>query len=143
MYTNDYVDNGVLNADPMELVCLLYAKAIEKLNLALQCLDDGDIPGRAHAIAHAMEVILELQGSLNQEEGGEIAANLADLYAYSQERLCEANAQQKAEPIEEVLKLLSIVYEGWQDSRPKRMIEEVAVSAAAESSAAGGQAWTL
>ena len=31
MYAQQYVDNDVLNVEPLELVCLLYSKAIEKL----------------------------------------------------------------------------------------------------------------
>ena len=132
MYADDYVDNGVLNADPVELICMLYAKAVQKLHLAIECLGNDDIGGRASTIAHSMEVILELQGSLDLEQGGDLAENLAELYAYCQKRLGEADAEQRVEPIEEVVQLLSILQEGWHECRPGSTLEELPLGIAAE-----------
>ncbi len=143
MYTDDYVDNSVLNADPVELICMMYAKAIQKLHLAIERLEEKDIAGRSNAIAHAMEIIVELQGSLDIDQGGELAENLADLYSYCQQRLGEANARQQAEPIEEVVKLLSLVSEGWQECRVGSTLEEIPAAIAADHEPAMSQAWTV
>lgn len=143
MYADDYVENGVLNADPIDLVCMLYSKAVQKLHLALERLEAEDIYGRSTAIAHAMEIIVELQGSLDLEKGGELARELADLYCYCQQRLGEANAQQKAEPIEEVIKLLSLLGEGWQECRVGFTLEEIPADITVEPERAMSQAWTV
>ena len=71
MYAESYVENDVLNQDPVELVRLLYSKAIERVREARGHLEAGRIPQRAETIAHVMEIILELQATLNLEEGGE------------------------------------------------------------------------
>ena len=60
--------------------------------------------------------VVKLQASLDPQGGGEIARGLAELYAYIQERLVEANAEQKLAPLEEALNLLSIVHEGWKEA---------------------------
>ena len=68
----EYVENDLLDKDPWDLVCLLYSKAIEKLNQAVSHLDSGDIDERSKAISRAMEILLELTSSLNGEAGGEV-----------------------------------------------------------------------
>jgi flagellar protein FliS len=96
-------------------VRLLYEGAIDWLQKARTCLQQGRIAERSAAISQAMEIILELQGSLDLERGGEIARALAPLYAYIQQRLAEANAKQQREPLEEALSLLMTLHQGWKD----------------------------
>lgn len=143
MYALAYAENDILYQDPVEITCLLYAKAIEKLNLAKRHLAAGSIEERSGAIAHAMEILLELQGTLDGEKGGEIAAELARLYDYIQERLIEANAQQRAAPLDEAIQLLSTLYDGWKQCRSQMTLEAVAAETAEASPAEADRAWTL
>lgn len=139
---NSYVENEVLADDPVELVRLLYAKAIEKLHEAEERLASSDIPGRARAIAHASEIVVELQASLDFERGSEIAVNLARLYDYVQERLAEANGRQQKKPLVEARRLLTTLYEGWQELRGASPTLEAA-SVSVEAADSGARNWTL
>jgi flagellar protein FliS len=116
----DYLQNSVETEDPLELVCLLYAKAIERIKAASEHLNRGEIRERAQAIALASQIVLELQSALDADKGGEIAVNLARVYDFVQEQLAEANAQRKLEPLEVSLRLLETLHEGWQDCRAER-----------------------
>lgn len=143
MYASQYVDNDVLNKDSVELVCLLYAKAIEKLRLAASCFTSDDIAGRTKAIGTAQEILLELQGSLDAEQGGEIAVNLDRLYVYLQERLSHANARQDAAAVDEVVRLLEVVYEGWRAPH-REELRHAAAAAVPDSELVGaGKVWEL
>ena len=113
----DYVQNSVEAEGPVEMVCLLYAKAIERIKAAREHLSRGEISERAQAIALASQIVLELQSSLDAERGGEVAANLDRLYSFMQEQLAEANAKQTVEPLNVTLQLLETLYEGWQECR--------------------------
>ncbi len=140
----DYVHNSVEAEDPLGLVCLLYAKAIERLTSAREHLAAGRIRERAEAVAHVSQIIVELQTSLDVERGGEIAVNLARLYAYIQEQLVEANARQAAEPLEVSLRLLETLHEGWRECLAER--SEWSAPAPAElvgATSAPARAWTL
>ena len=117
MYAAAYVENDIEHQDPVELVRLLYSKAIAKLGEALEHLESGRIPERAAAVAHASEILLELQSTLDMKAGGDLAVDLARLYVYMQERLAEGNARQSAEPIVECRDLLATVLEGWRECR--------------------------
>ena len=142
MSAREYVDNETLNVDPVELVCLLYAKAIEKLSLAQIQFGAGEIQESNQAVAFTMEIITELQGSLS-EEGGDIASNLAQLYDYLQRRLTEGLVKRSTEPLDEVILLLGTLHEGWKEIRP---VYEVVVPEALpelELAETAGRAWTL
>ncbi len=146
MYAEDYIQNDVTTNDPVELVCLLYSKSIERLHLARTRLKEGNSAGCSEAVARAMEIVLELIGSLDIEEGGEIAQNLAALYLYVQEQLAEASTQQTAEPINNAVGVLTTLLGGWKECRSALLVEEVASHAQPElvgEAAAPGRAWTL
>ena len=142
---HEYVENDLLDKDPWDLVCLLYAKAIEKLNQAVSHLDAGDIDERSKAISRAMEIILELGSSLDGDAGGEIATDLARLYEYIFERLAEANAQQERAPLDEAIRLLSTLHEGWRQAKPQAESQPTSADTLPpdQRSDEGGRAWTL
>jgi flagellar protein FliS len=89
-----------------------------------------------------MEVVAELQGSLS-EEGGEIAGNLAALYAYIQQRLAEVLTRGDAKPLDEVVRLLTTLQEGWNEVRESNRTPPPAALAETEAAANAGRSWTL
>jgi flagellin-specific chaperone FliS len=68
MSAQQYVDNEALNVDPVELICLLYSKAIEKLNQATTSFEAEEFDKANGAVAFAMEIVVELQGALSEKE---------------------------------------------------------------------------
>ncbi len=109
----NYVDHEVLTANPVRLVELLYRGALDSIASARRHLASGNIRARSGAIAKAMEIVTELSLSLNQEAGGELSSALAELYAYTETLLIEANARQSDPPLAEAERLLSTLAEAW------------------------------
>ena len=122
---NRYMEERILSADPVTLVCMLYEHAILAVEDAREHLLNKDIAARARAISKAMAIIGELEGALNHEAGGDISGNLARLYQYMRERLVSANTTQKPEPLLEVERLLKTVGDAWEQIRPKTATEPV------------------
>ena len=110
-----YLETRILSADPVELVSILYEYATISVQDARQSLASGDVPGRARALTKAIAIVGELEGSLNREQGGEIAANLGRLYPYMRDRLTHANITKKDEPLAEVEALLKTLGDGWKE----------------------------
>lgn len=108
-----YREEEILSAEPIKLVRMLYAGAVEAVGEARQALALADIRRRSAAITRANLIVNELALSLNMAAGGELARNLADLYAYIQKRLLEANFKQADEPLAEAERLLRTLREGW------------------------------
>ena len=142
MVAQAYVENDIYSQDGMELVCLLYVKALEKVSDACAHLSAGRVKERGGAIGDAMAIVVELQSSLDFERGGEIARSLAELYGYIQQRLLEANVRQSREPLEEARRLLSTLFEGWCEAR-EGSLAVTQVPREREELAAMSSSWTL
>ena len=56
-----------------------------------------------------------LLAGLDMQAGGELAANLHRLYSYCLLRLTQANAQSDAAIVDEVLRVLEPVMDGWNE----------------------------
>ncbi len=110
---NQYFEQMVLSASPVELIRLLYRKAIASTRNAREHLRCGRIAERCSAINNAYLVLNELAGSLREEMAPELARRLRALYVYMQGRLIEANLKQGDEPLAEVLGLLITLAEPW------------------------------
>ncbi len=108
-----YLEDEILHADPLKLVSILYRSALESVSAARHHLRSGRIVERSRSITRALEIVNELMRSLDHSAGGEISRNLAELYAYIQNRLIEANRQQAEAPLAEVESLLATLHEGW------------------------------
>ena len=111
---NPYFEQMVLSASPVELVRLLYQRAIGAVRDAREHLRQGRIQERCNSVNIAYAVLTELASSLRAEDAPELSANLNALYSYMQARLVEANGQQLDGPLLEVLGLLSTLAEAWQ-----------------------------
>ena len=109
-----YINQKILSADPVELVCMLYAGASEAVETARARLKAGDIRGRSSAITKALRILFELSGTLDHQRAPEMSRNLAALYDYMQRRLIEANLRQVDPPLGEVLTLLETLGAAWR-----------------------------
>jgi len=109
-----YRDAEILQADPMQLVRLLYRGAIEAVGKARVHVRNRDIKERSRQITKAAEIVAELISALDLERGGEFAKGLLRLYEYIQFLLQTANFEQTEEPLREAANLLGILAEGWE-----------------------------
>ncbi|MCR6496372.1 flagellar export chaperone FliS [Thermomonas sp. S9] len=117
-YRQTAVQSAVLEASPHRLVALMLAGIRERLQLALACMEKGDIARKGQAISEASMIIGELDGSLDHKAGGDIAAGLAALYAYAQRRLVEANLHNDPARLKEVDGLIAEIEGAWQAIAP-------------------------
>ncbi|MBM3774249.1 MAG: flagellar export chaperone FliS [Acidobacteria bacterium] len=113
-----YLESRVLNASPIELIRMLYEAGLDSVRQAREHLNTGDIQSRSDAISKALNILAELNISLNFEAGGEIATRLSGLYLYMQQRLLEASLHQTDEPLAETWNLLSTIAEAWNLAHP-------------------------
>lgn len=104
---------SVVDADPHRLVQILMDNALEKLSIAKGCMTRNDVHDKGINISLALSIIEALQSSLDKENGGDIADNLHELYAYMINTLLAANLNNDIPKIDEVIKLLTIIKDGW------------------------------
>lgn len=107
------VATDVAEASPKALIELLFEGARAKLQRARGCIVHKDIVGRSEALSKASEIIDGLRNSLDLERGGDLAANLDELYTYMIQRLFRANVDNDEAAVIEVMSLLATVGEAW------------------------------
>lgn len=76
-----YLRDRVLTATPAQRVVMLYDRLRLDLTLAQAVRDDEDVFTFGTHIGHALQVVVELQTSLDASAGGP-ADNLASIYSY-------------------------------------------------------------
>jgi flagellar protein FliS len=108
-----YRESAVRGASPVRLVICLYEQAIEDLRRAVAALERGDVEGRTRGINHALTVIAHLQGSLDMQQGGEVAANLNGFYGLIRAGLVQAQVKESARILQEQISLLVTIHEAW------------------------------
>jgi flagellar protein FliS len=118
-YVRTEIDTAVPEADGHRLVVMLFDGALTAVADARLKLLQGDIPGRGKAISKAIAIIDEgLRASLDRKQGGDIAAQLEDLYRYMCARLMHANLRSDVDALDEVTNLLGEIESGWKSIGP-------------------------
>lgn len=104
-------------APPGQLVLMLYDGAIRFLEKGLAGFQISDLAESNMAVHNnlqrAMDIIRELNLSLNMEQGGEFAMTLRRLYDYFDRRIWESNVQKRPEGIKEVIGHLTVLRDAW------------------------------
>ena len=101
------------NANPLRLIVLLYEQLIEDLRRAAQAIETGDVESRTNHLSHAMEVLGELNASLNLEEGQEVAENLAHFYGLLRSGLFHVQVHPDRRILEKHIANLLSLREAW------------------------------
>ena len=110
-----YISTQVSTADRLQLVVMLYDGAITFLKQAKEKMAAQDAAGKGLFIGKALDIIAELNASLNFQEGKEVAANLFHLYNFMTAHLTRANLNWDTVALEDVVKMLSSLRDAWED----------------------------
>lgn len=121
MYRNVSVETGVVDATPHRLVSMLFDGLVEALVVAASALQRQDIAEKGAAIGRAVRIIDEgLKPGLNLREGGALAQDLRDLYAYMTLRLTQANLRNDAAALAECQHLVNTLRDAWAQIAPSQ-----------------------
>jgi len=108
-----YQGNQVDGAGPLGLILLTYEALYKSLGRTRLAIQAGDLAAEADHTGRSMEALIELSSSLNMQEGEDIAQSLASLYMYMMNRLTSGLCSCSTDHVDEVLKLVQDLREGW------------------------------
>jgi flagellar secretion chaperone FliS len=114
----NYFDNQVLAATPLQLIGMLYDAALDAISGARRHIRHKDIRARVRAINKALRIVTELSRSLDHEAGGELSRRLAAIYRYVTKLLVEANSRQNEALLAEAENLMATLGAAWKACRP-------------------------
>lgn len=99
---------------------MLFDGLIDSINKARGAMARGDIEEKGKAIGKAARILEEgLKAGLNLEQGGELAANLRNIYDFCIVELTVANLKNDEAKLVEVLKIIEPVASAWKEIGPQ------------------------
>ena len=119
-YQQVHVTTGVDGASPHRLVQMLFEGLLDSFAQARGAMRQGNIEAKGEAIGRAVRIIDEgLKAGLNLDEGGRLAEDLRDLYAYDTVRLSYANRHNDEAAIGECTRLIEPLSKAWAEMGQK------------------------
>jgi len=101
-----YKQNEVTTANRGKIVVMLFSGAITFLNKAKLAMEKNDYENKGKFIVKAMNIIEELNISLDLERGQEIAKNLKAIYLFLDRYLSQANIENNADKIDRAIAII-------------------------------------
>jgi flagellar secretion chaperone FliS len=115
-----YLRAAVEGATSVGLVIMLYDRLVNDLQRAIAAIRERDVETRCAQIKHALLILQQLEGSMDAEQGGEAARNLASFYSYARAKVMEAQITGKPELLEKLIGHFVEVRGAWQQVDPAR-----------------------
>lgn len=116
---NKYKQTSILSASREQILLMLYEAAIKFTKLAIMATEEKRIADKGTNILRALDIVIELQATLDHKVGGELAMQLEQLYVFMIEQYTKANLKGEVEPLKANLKILENLYEGWKGAVDK------------------------
>lgn len=114
-YARSQYQEMQVQTTPGRLVVMLYDGALRFLHLGLDAVRRGDHEAQGLNLGKAQNILFELMNTLDRS-AGDMASHLEALYRYSLTRLLIANAEDRAEGVEEVIRLLGPLRDAWEQA---------------------------
>lgn len=119
-YRQVHTATAVSQADPHQLVMLLFDGALAAILQARHALATGDLATRHATVSKAMRIIDEgLKASLESHGDASLEENLRSLYDHMISRLFMANLHDSDVPLAEVARLLGELRSAWAEIAPR------------------------
>jgi len=103
----NYIQTQVSTTTQGDLVIMLFDAALKYLHQAKEKIVEKNYAQKGILISKALDILAELQGSLNINKGGDLADRLQKLYFFCSSRLLTANLKMDVTKIDEVVGILS------------------------------------
>ena len=136
-----YQEVSVQTSSPVRLVIMLYEGAIRFLRQSIEAIQVRDLEQKRQYIDRSIAIIQHMQSTLDCDKGLEIAADLDRLYTYITSCILAGSGKLDTAPLEEAIKLLSVLLTGWEQVAKKEQLPSVLPVLLAQQAAGGRLEW--
>ena len=98
-----------------QLIVMAYDGILRFLLKAKEHMACGEIEDKHNTLVRARAIVEELASTLNMEDGGVIAENLWNLYAFFMRKISEANITGDASHIDDIYLSIKELRDGWSE----------------------------
>jgi flagellar protein FliS len=124
-----YFQTQVSTTTQGDLLIMLFDAALKFLGQAKEKMAEKNYAQKGILISKALDILTELQGTLNSSKGGELADRLQKLYFFCSSRLLTANLKMDATKIDEVVHILTGLRDAFNEANGKVATKTVPTSA--------------
>jgi len=117
---NAYRNSQVNVSTPLELTLLAYEVLTSALHRTLIAHHAQDFVIEAEQSHRALRALSEMLGSLDYDQGGQLAANLGSLYAYMTKQILLAQTDDAEKLLNEVLGIANELRSGWWELKEEQ-----------------------
>lgn len=110
-----YQNTQVTTASREKILLMLYEGAIRFTKHAQVAMKDNKIADKGKYISKATAILSELMATLDFKVGGQLAADLENLYVFMIDKLIEGNINNDEKCLKVVEDLLMGLYTAWKD----------------------------
>jgi flagellar protein FliS len=111
-----YKSVQVKTSTPGELLMMLYDGCFRFLNEAVVALEAGDRVKSGERLDRAYAIVSEFSTSLKHEAYPELCKNLEGVYVFCLSHIVQANIQQDAEMVREVIRILDPLRDAFREA---------------------------
>lgn len=108
-----YKQTAVGTATPEKLIVMLYVGALKFLHLGEKAIEEKEYEIAHENLTRVQDILTELNVTLDMEKGGEIAANLRELYSFYYQEVVKANIAKDAAYLQPVKIFLETFRDVW------------------------------
>jgi len=108
-----YQRNKYETASPHKLILLLYDGALMNIARARQSYERNMNKEAKQFILKAQDIVSELLSCLNEDQGGELATRMMQLYLYVMRMLVDANIHMNKDALSEAEGVIKDLREAW------------------------------
>ena len=118
---------GVNGSNPGQLIVLVYERIFDHLKLAKKALECGEYGIEPFTKAHDL-IQQGLLACLDYQTGGDVAQSLGEIYDWSLREILNARLTKSPEKVQEVLDVLTPLYEAWMALSPREPVPVLRVA---------------
>lgn len=107
---------------PLDVLIRLYEGAIDFLTKANHACQEGEVESFKSYLSRGRRIIEEFQRTLDYKSGGQITAQLNDLYNFMLGSLTQAELTHDAQFVQRVVDQLQTLLDGWQGARNQNQL---------------------
>lgn len=121
IYADSDAETGVNALSSGQLIVLIYERIFDNLKVGKHTLENGQHGVEAFTKAHDL-IQQGLLACLDYKAGADVAQNLAAIYEWSLREIINARVTKSPEKVQEILDVLTPLYEAWISLAPKEPI---------------------
>ena len=108
-----YTASSVQTASREKILLMLYEAAVKFTKKAIVACEEKNISERGYNIGRAFDIVNELNNSLNHNVNQDLCKQLEQLYMFITDQFVQANISGNAKPLQDALKILETLHDGW------------------------------